>query len=45
VVPEQATVTPNLVIDKLDDPDPVSTEGILLYTLRVQIRERRLRAA
>jgi uncharacterized repeat protein (TIGR01451 family) len=30
------TVAPNLVIDKLDDPDPVDTEDILLYTLRVQ---------
>jgi len=30
------TVAPNLVIDKLDDPDPVRTEAILLYTLRVQ---------
>jgi len=30
------TVAPNLVIEKLDDPDPVRTEAILLYTLRVQ---------
>jgi uncharacterized repeat protein (TIGR01451 family) len=30
------TVAPNLVINKLDDPDPVSTEALLLYTLRVQ---------
>jgi uncharacterized repeat protein (TIGR01451 family) len=30
------TVAPKLLIDKLDDPDPVSTEGLLLYTLRVQ---------
>ena len=30
------TVAPKLVIDKLDDPDPVRTEDILLYTLRVQ---------
>jgi uncharacterized repeat protein (TIGR01451 family) len=30
------TVAPELVIDKLDDPDPVDTEDLLLYTLRVQ---------
>jgi uncharacterized repeat protein (TIGR01451 family) len=30
------TVAPNLLIDKLDDPDPVRTEGVLLYTLKVQ---------
>ena len=30
------TVAPKLVIDKLDDPDPVRTEDILPYTLRVQ---------
>jgi uncharacterized repeat protein (TIGR01451 family) len=29
------TVAPDLVIQKLDDPDPVRTEGLLLYTLRV----------
>lgn len=29
-------VAPNLVINKLDDPDPVRPEGVLLYTLRVQ---------
>lgn len=31
-------VVPNLVINKLDDPDPVSREGLLEYTLRVQNR-------
>jgi uncharacterized repeat protein (TIGR01451 family) len=30
------TVAPNLVIEKLDDPDPVDTEDVLLYTLRVE---------
>ena len=30
------TVAPKLVINKLDDPDPVSTEAILLYTLRIE---------
>jgi uncharacterized repeat protein (TIGR01451 family) len=32
----KTTVAPRLVIDKLDDPDPVRIEGLLLYTLRVQ---------
>jgi uncharacterized repeat protein (TIGR01451 family) len=30
------TVAPNLVINKLDDPDPVDTEDVLHYTLRVE---------
>lgn len=29
-------VVPDLEINKLDDPDPASTQGDLLYTLRVQ---------
>ncbi len=32
----RTTVLPDLVIDKQDDPDPASTEDLLLYTLRVQ---------
>ena len=31
----ETTVAPDLVIRKLDDPDPVTREGLLLYTLRV----------
>lgn len=31
-----ARVTPDLVIDKRDRPDPVTTDGLLLYTLRVE---------
>ena len=30
------TVAPKLVINKLDDPDPVDTEDVLLYTLRIE---------
>jgi uncharacterized repeat protein (TIGR01451 family) len=32
----RTTVAPDLAIKKLGDPDPVDTEDILLYTLRVQ---------
>jgi uncharacterized repeat protein (TIGR01451 family) len=30
------TVAPNLVINKLDDPDPGDAEDVLLYTLRIE---------
>jgi uncharacterized repeat protein (TIGR01451 family) len=34
----RTTVVPDLVIRKLDDPDPVTPEDLLLYTLRVTNR-------
>ena len=36
VLTERTTVLPDIEIEKLDDPDPVSTEDLLLFTLRVQ---------